>query len=300
MKKHVFERIMYIVMCAFIYMIFDIPVQLTGFLKFGPCIGLKNALTPILGLALGPYGVIGSVIGCICSSLVMEVSWQLIAFESVCNVVIGIMVWLTWHLTSRSHKINFKNFLNYVRYISALIVFSALCGFVGSVIIDEVRFLPVTVSYTVLGILVGIPISVIINSVLCVKPVIPGWCVQAVDLEGTIEPNDSSLIAFNARIERFTEEHGCSVKKTFEIINTIEEVYLRIRANEPDTMIHVTLDFDDTLSIRFMYQGEKHNPLKISSDEDLVALIGLKLIEHRAIRTSYKYSQNINYVHVVI
>ena len=83
-------------------------------------------------------------------------------------------------------------------------------------------------------------------------------------------------------------------------MNTVEEVYLRIRTHEPNSIIHVTIDCEDVLSLTFEYPGEKINPLRVSADEDLVALIGLKLIEHRAIRTNYQYWSQTNRVFIVL
>lgn len=300
-RRKFFERVMYVVLSAMLYIVFDIPIAMTEYLKFAPCIGLKNALTPIYGLTLGPYGVLGSVLGSLASAPIVGRGTDYMIFEAYSNAIIGLFVWLFWHFTTRTHKVNFKTTSCYVRYIGSLLIASTISGCLGLVTVGEdFYFLAIVISFTVLGSLCGIPINVIVNGVLCIKPIIPGWYATTVDLEGDIEPTDESLIAFNERAERFADEHGCNVKKSFEILSTIEEVYLRIRANEPNSVLHITLDYDDTLSIRFEYKGEKINPLKIQDEEDLAALIGLKLIEHRAIRTSYRYTQGVNHIHVVI
>ena len=48
------------------------------------------------------------------------------------------------------------------------------------------------------------------------------------------------------------------------------------------------------------YNGKKYNPFLTRKDEDEIDIVRLKIIKHRAIRASYRYSGEVNTVHVVV
>ena len=51
--------------CSVIYFVLDFSVRMTGFLRFGDSVGIKNFLAAILGLVFGPMGALGCCLGCV-------------------------------------------------------------------------------------------------------------------------------------------------------------------------------------------------------------------------------------------
>ena len=75
---------------------------------------------------------------------------------------------------------------------------------------------------------------------------------------------------------------------------------LRCFAANPDTEIKVSVRLHDSASLRLEYEGEKFNPFRALPGGDEADVIGLKLILHRALRSSHSYHDGINLVHVVV
>ncbi|MCR5829486.1 MAG: hypothetical protein K6F93_03940 [Lachnospiraceae bacterium] len=300
MRKGV-KGILIIVISAAAFAVLDLPIRFSGFMVIPPYIGLKNAVAPTAGLLFGPWGVIGSLIGAvICGVLDDAAAWMQIVYEMITIVIEGMGMWLLWHAFTANHKVRFKQSIDLVRYLAICIGLSLASAALSFVFGESIHFLAVFMAYVMTAVLIGIPSIIIYGGIMCQFPIIPRWCVRVHDIECDVEATDESFIELNDKVEGLTTQLGLSKKRIFEILNTIEEVYLRIRNNEPEENVHITIDCEETLSIMFEYKGRKINPLQISADEDLVALIGLKLIEHRAIRTSYKYVTQTNRVIIVL
>ncbi|MCR5431839.1 MAG: hypothetical protein K6E95_04715 [Lachnospiraceae bacterium] len=291
-----------ICMVALAFIVLDLPVRFSKFVNdMPPYLGIKNAVSPATSLMVGPLGMIGSVIGALVCGLVDKAaSMTDVTFEVITVAFEGLAIWFFWHLFTPNHKVRFKKFTDLLRYAVIVAVISAVSGAVSFIFVDGGAFLSVFLTHMITSILIGVPSIIIFSGIMCQSPVIPPWYTRLHDLEDDIEATDDSFLGFNDKVEEFTSRLGLSKKRTFEILNTIEEVYLRIRTHEPEEKVHVTIDCEEALSIMFEYKGEKCNPLRISAEEDLVALIGLKLIEHRAIRTNYKYSAQTNHVLIVL
>ena len=52
--------------------------------------------------------------------------------------------------------------------------------------------------------------------------------------------------------------------------------------------------------MRLDYAGIKYNPFRINKNEDILDIMSLKIIKHRALRASFVYSDKENKIHVVI
>ncbi len=301
MKKFRFSaHVNVTLLSAIIYLLADLSVQATGFLTFGSYIGIKNFLPSTLGLQFGIGGILGSCIGCIATALILKTPINLVLFELVCICVVGGVSWILWHLGSTTHKIHFKRVINIMKYIGILLFTSAICGFSSFLFIDGGDFLTVLSSYTALGFLVGIPVNTILNSTLCVEPILPPMYSVEYALCGNINSDSESIGMFNDRIEELAFEKNIPMKRMFEIQSCIEELAIRIFTNLPDADIKILVDYDDTLSAKFIFAGEKYNPLRISRDEDELDIISLTLVKHRALRAAYKYKNKKNHIHIVL
>lgn len=253
-----------------------------------------------MGLLLGAYGCIGSCLGSVLGGIIMQNPLNNILFETVCNLITGIIMWYVWHWGSVSHRIHFKKFINYVKYFALMTFSSALCGITSFIFFEDGDFMPVFISFLSMGVLIGIPIDVIVNGVLCLDTVLPDEVVRLHDIEGDLPSDDESFVMFTQKLEAFSESKCFDIQRTFELENTFEEIYLRIRKVAPDESLHVVIDYDDTLSIRIYYKGSGINPLKKTEDEDDLDICGLKLIESRALRATHSHSSSTDLVHVVV
>ena len=79
---------------AAVYLLLDLPIQLTGFLTFGSYIGIKNFLPTFLGLQFGPAGILGSCTGAIVAALLLGTPAREILLESLCVLIMGTGTWL--------------------------------------------------------------------------------------------------------------------------------------------------------------------------------------------------------------
>jgi len=300
MRKGV-KGLVIIVVCMLAFTVLDLPIRFSRLMEIPPYLGVKNAVAPTTGLLLGPWGVIGSALGAFFCGAIDELStWKQVIYELVTVIVEGMGMWLLWHLFTSDHKVRFKKIADLVRYFTICVTLSLISAALIYVFGDKVHFLAIFLTHIATTVLVGIPAIILYSGIMCQPPVIPRWCVRIHDIECDIEATDESFIELNYKVEELTSRLGLSKKRNFEILNTIEEVYLRIRTHEPEETVHITIDCEEALSIMFEYKGKKINPLRISAEEDIVALIGLKLIEHRAIRTNYKYVTQTNQVLIVL
>ena len=284
---------------AVVYLLLDMPVQVTGFLAFGSYIGIKNFLPTSLGLQFGPAGILGSCAGAVATALLLGTPVREILLECMCILIMGTGTWLLWHLGSGTHRIHYKRGINYLKYFCILATLSALCGCVSLVLLKG-AFAATMVSYTALGRLIGIPVNIMANGLFCLEPILPPPYQMQHAVTGVVTADPESLMLVNEALEDFACLKKLNQRRVFEVQRCLEELSIRILAKLPDTRIHIQINYDDTLSARVHYDGKKYNPLYIDKEEDELDIMGLKLIKHRALRAAYQYRDRTNYVHVVI
>lgn len=284
---------------AVLYLILDLPVQLTGFLNFGSYIGIKNFLPTTLGLQFGPAGILGSLVGCICTALFLNTPAREVLLECICILIMGTGTWLLWHLGSDTHRIHFKRVINYLNYFGILIGLSTICGCISLLLLDG-AFASIIIAYTSLGLLIGIPVNIMANGLFCFESILPPPYQMQYAISAVINADPESLMMLNETLEEFAFSKKLHQRRVFEIQSCLEELSIRILAKIPDAQIHVQINYDDTLSARLQYEAQKYNPLLIKKEEDEFDIMGLKLFKHRALRAAYQYRSHTNHIHVVI
>ena len=272
---------------AVAYFLIDFPVQLVNI--FPVHIGIKNFLPFTLGLFFGFNGVIGCCLGCVLSFSLIGLSSSEILHECVYITITGWGIWMGWHLFSRSHKIFFLLPKHYVRYCSLVFVLSALCF--------DVR---ISISYIVCGLLAALPLSIIFGNLLGIEPILPGKLKLKYDAEFEITSDPETLNEANETLEAAGFELRAAMKQVLEIQSCIEELSIRIFNVQPQAKINIQVRFGNAVSVKMNYMGEKYNPFIIQKDEDMLDIMSLNIIKHRALRASYSYNDNENFVHVVI
>lgn len=291
---------MYILRAALIYMLLDIPLQLTGFLQFGSGIGLKNCLPAIMGLLLGGWGVLGSVLGSLAGALILGTPLREVGLECICIFVVGMGCWLVWHLGSTTNRIHFKRIINFGKYLGLVLGFSLIGGGISFLFVPGGMMGTIVISYTVMSVLVGIPILTLFNSAMCFDCILPPGLKQRWHVEGVITSDVMSLGEVNEKIDDFAFENKIPMKRSMEIQNCIEELAIRILKAIPDTEIRLMLNYDDVFSAKLLYVGKRYNPLRTEKDEDELDVMSLKLVKHRALRASYQHAGNENKIRIVI
>lgn len=293
------RRLRFLLISAAAYLLADLPIQHTGFLHFGSWIGIKSFLPATLGLFFGPWGIFGGMLGCVATGAILHTPLAELAFECVCIAVIGMGMWLLWHLCSGLHRISFKRPRQYLCYAGALLGLSLVCGLISLPFLEGALW-PTVAAYTSLGLLVGLPVNIILGSMFYLEAVLPPFCTLERDVSGWIDADMSSLDRMNEQLEDCALAKKISRKRVFEVQSCIEEVILRVLAAESDARILLRVDYGDAISIRFSYAGARYNPLRTGKDEDEVDVMSLKLIKHRAMRATYSYRSCENQLHIVI
>lgn len=287
------EKFTIIFLSGLAYFLMDAPVQMTGI--FPSYAGIKNFLPSTLGLFFSIYGVIGCILGCALSAVILGSSFHAMIYECICIALTGLGMFYAWHLTTKSYRPSFKSWPDYVRYIAILSVLSVFAG-----ALYNAEYIFAGLAYLLTGLFIGLPINILFSSLLYIEPVMPHWKVYTSDAEFCILPDSDSLEGANEILEMAAMKHNIKMKRVLEIQSCIEELTIRILKVQPDARISVSVIFGEAISARLHYAGEKYNPFIIEKDEDEIDIMGLAIIKHRAIRASFNYSEGVNHVHAVV
>lgn len=282
------QRLSLVLATACIYFIADYPVQLTDFLQYGPYIGIKNFLPVTLGLLFGPYGVLGALIGCMTTASILHTPILEILLEWLCIILPGLGMWFFWHLWSASHKIHFKSPVNYFRYLGLLTALYIVCGALSYLLVEGGAFWEIMISHISLGFLVGIPVNILFNGVLCLIPILPPTNSFTPNTEQIKLPADdtaiSSMFAFT---NSYTRKNAIANERRQNLQSSLEEILQRIFKSRPTSDILLRLSDDGLFSVILEYDGPSVNPLILQEDEDEIDQAGLLLFMHRILHVGY-------------
>lgn len=299
-KESLPQLLKLILLSVVLYAVVDIPVQTTGYLTFGSFVGIKNFLAPVLGMQLGIFGVIGTVLATLLAAFILNIPMNFAMLECVSNMVIGIGIWLFYNAPNKNRKTQYKNTTDLISYLVILVFLSAISGVLSYLFVEGGAFVSVFAGYISMGILVGIPVNIMIGGIFCLKPIGLSSNGTVYDMEGTITSAPESLLLVNDMIEEAALDKRISRKRLFEVQSCVEELTIRIFNTLPDAQIKIFVDYGDTISMKFSYLGERYNPLLIKKNEDKLDIISLTLVKHRALRATYKYRKNENSIHIVV
>ena len=297
-RQKIGQRAMLVIATACVYFLADYPIQLTHFLQFGPYIGIKNFLPTTLGLLFGPFGVLGSIIGCTATSCLLSTPIMSMFLEWICIILPGLGIWILWHLVSHSHKIHFKSPINYFRYFIIITILYTICGLLSYLFVDGGAFSEIMVSYISLSVLVGIPVNILFNGVLCLDLVLPPTYYLANSADSvTIQPNEAAIKDLQDFLDGISQEKLIASVKKAEYQSTLEEIFLRILKIKPTDSIHVQIGLTNIMSAVFTYEGPAINPMLPRDDDDEIDKAGLALFRHRTLHTNYLHRGGMNIIH---
>ena len=299
MNNHEHRQHLLLILCtACIYFIADLPVQLTDFLHYGPFIGIKNFLPTTFGLLFGPYGVMGALIGCTATAVILHTPLSLMLLEWLCIVLPGLGIWFLWHLASSSPRVRFKSFTNYLRYIGIILVLHAICGWLSKFFIEGGAFREIMVSYVSLGVLVGIPVNILFNGVLCLDLILPPTYYLANSADSIMIPaQQSSISELFDFLNQITKDRLIASVRLAEYQNTLEEIFLRILKTQATGSIHVQIRVTNVMTAVFTYDGPHINPLLLHGNDDEGDRAGLAMFRHRTLKADYLYRGGMNIIH---
>lgn len=281
------KKFFVIVLVSLIYVAVDIPVLMTNFLP--DYAGIKNAMPFIVGLFFGIYGAVGCCAGAVISSFLVGDTIISILWECWCLIAISCCMHYGWHYFSKTHRINFKAIRDYQLYV-------LLC-FLGSLLCLKPDYI---FSYFLTGVIIGLPVNILFGSLLYVEPFLPASCEIKYDAEFELDRSGESLERANEILQETAEARKITMKRIFEIQSCLEELSIRIFNAIPDAKIKVSVIYYNAISMRLAYVGEKYNPFKINKNENLLDIMSLEIIKHRALRASFFYLEKENKIHVVI
>jgi hypothetical protein len=292
------HRTLLVICSACVYFLADLPVQMTEFLQYGSFIGIKNFLPTTLGLLFGPYGVLGAVIGCTATAIILHTPISLMLLEWLCIVLPGIGIWLLWHIGSSSPRIRFKHISSYLRYIVILLLLHAICGGLSRFFIEGGAFWDIMIAYVSLSILVGIPINILFNGVLCLDLVLPPTYYLANSADSiTVQANPSAINELLEFLDDISQKKVIATVKKKEYQNTLEEIFLRIIKAKATGGIHVQISLTQVMSAVFTYEGPQFNPLRPHADDDESDKAGLAMFRHRTLHSQYIHRGGMNIIH---
>ena len=287
---------------AVIYLVLDNLVQRTGFLRFGPTVGLKSFMPVTSGLFLGPAGVLGCCAGGALNGLLMGTAAPWIAAETAAGLITGLGMWLLWPLLSGSVEPALKRLRQYAAYVGLVLGLSLLSGGAARLIAGPEALWPVALGIAVMSLIPGIPIQILLHSMMRLEPAPRAGWKRPGDVSFTLTGDKMSLAAGNELIEACCMRRRIGMAKVFEVENCLEELYIRLcgELSEPD--IRTEISFDDTVSLRLAYPGKSGNPFRLREGEDESGAAGLLLLRHRALRASFTRGRRNrkNTIHIVI
>ncbi len=293
-------RIKYMLLCMAAYFFLDFSVRITDFLVFGDSIGVKNFMSSLAGLIFGPAGAIGCALGCILTSLCVSSFGIYTLYESLACLITGCGIWALWHLAIKNGKVFLKSWKEYRTYLELLFILASIDGLMGAAILPEHEYIPLFTAYFILGIIVGIPIIILLTSIVCIEPILPPWVKAEKPFEGVLTSDSESFMRFSEGLEEYAMEKKVKMKEIFGIQNCVEEIMLRVFAANPEVDIKVSVRLHDSASLRLEFEGERYNPFRALPGVEAEDMIGLKLLLHRALRSSHSYHDGKNLVHVVV
>ena len=304
--RRIKQHIMLVVFSAIIYFCFDYFIIQTSFLHVYSFVGLKSFLPMVLGLNFGIYGVIGELIAVSIKCYLIHSTMNFFLMECIIVIIIGIGAWYLWHINSVTYRIHLRFVQNYVRYILIIVTLSLICACISRKMINQFAFDEIMIWNISMSILVGIPIEIIYGSLMNLDPILPPLYINGKrielndDLKYTITADVETFQSFNMKVEELLERENVDMRRTFEIQNIVEEMYLRIINKYPKAVIDVKANYDITFSIEFLFIEKKYNPFIIKKTETTADAAGLKIVKHKALLASYYYDLGLNYVHIVI
>lgn len=303
MQKPDREALRYFGLSALLYLVLDLAIQKTGYLGFGPIVGLKSFLPATVGLFFGLYAVLGTCAGCLISALLLSTAWQYVAAECLANLIVGLGIWLLWYRLPNAHRPALKTARDMLRYLLLVLLLSACAALASLPLLGKTGSLRLFAAYSSMSLIVGFVVDILLSSILCVKPICPpGYSVPS-DVEFSLTSSPESLIAVNESVEMMAMRRKVGMKRVFELESCLEELSIRVFKALPETVIQGSILFSDTISLRLSYSGEVYNPFHIGTDEDELDILSLKLLRHRALRAAYSvhsHKDRVNYIHIVL
>ena len=288
-------------MMALIYMLFDLPFRMTGFLSLDGWAGPKNFLPVMTGLMFGPAGAAGVTFAALVSPLAMGVGIREAALESLIAAAAAFGTPFLWYTPKSARQFRLKTTAEHMKYALILCLFAVLGGGLA-LLIEGGGFWETALSFFAWGLLLGGPILILIMSVFGFRPVCAAKYRIPPDIDAVIPNTPEGIGSVNYLIYDLVSRKKIDRKRCFNIMTCVEELLIRINANaDQETKITVTLYAGDVIFVSISFGGSvKYNPLFISKTESREDTLGLTLLKLRALRANYSFRDKINRIDVAV
>jgi hypothetical protein len=292
---YTFRRsIVMLIISSFSYVLMHFIFDLGSFPLFKGIIGPKNFLPVSMGMILGPFGSFGMVAGALAGGVLSKASIAAIIAESAGAVIMSGGGWLLWYARKGTGGIVLKRVRDLVRFTVISVILSCVCGFIAY--LYGLGFIKTFASYLAWNLLMGIPIIMLMTSVICVNVVYPSWHRVIFDINILLPLETSSIAIIREKIDELCENGKLDRTRGYQMYNSIEECFSLILSEPSCRELRLVVKVSDSISIVMQYDGKVCNPLKKRVYEDT---LGRELIRNRDLRVRHRYTGKKNHLHIV-
>jgi integral membrane sensor domain MASE1 len=261
---------------------------------FKGIIGPKNSLPITMGMILGPFGAFGMLAGSITAGILSGAGALSLISESAGAVIMSAGGWLLWYAKKGTGGIALKKLRDLLRFTVISLILSALCASIAYLCGEG--FLMTFISYMVWNLLLGISLIMLLTSIFCVNVVYPPWHPIIFDINETLPLKTESVTVILDIIDELCFSKKLDRKRAIFMQSYIEECIIMILSEPTCKNLRLTVQISDCISIVMQYDGNRCNPLRMTSYEDQ---IGLDIIKQRALRVRHSYSGKMNQLRIV-
>ena len=296
--KSQFLGLLTLTMAAYVFL--DVPIRISGAFSFSAGVGMKNFLPVVFGMFFGPVGAAGGALGAFLAALFTGESWGEILSETLSVAALSLSSWAVWFALNREGNVRLEKWSKLGLFTAMVIGLSLIPAGITMLFLGAGLFVKTYLGYVLFGEFVGILVIILLGGIFCVEPILPPYAKSVPDASFTLIPGEDALNLANEALEEAAFRKKIPMKKVFETQSVIEELFIRIRKELPDSEVTGAVSFESTITMHIWFTGDKYNPLRLGKEEDEMDIVSLKLIRHRALRASFSHFGGTNSVHIVV
>lgn len=290
------------ILISFGYMAVTLPFLMTDFLGRGLYAGPGYCFPVIMGLLFGRIGILGCLIGCLGGILLFPQSSREAASQLITTAWLSTFPFLLWYMGKNARQVTLSTGRDFIKYALLSLVTSGGAGFIYGICLKDPRQMSETWAFTFFWcIAVGIPVIILMLSILGIQPCCPLSAQIPDDLELKISGYREEIGLVNDRIENLCQGKGLDIKTSYRLMSCLEELLLRIMEHGGATMdIRIHIRIGETVLLSVTYCGSPYNPLRTGRREQMEDQISLILIRQMSLRAAYRRVHDENQIKIVM
>lgn len=189
------------ILISFGYMAVTLPFLMTDFLGRGLYAGPGYCFPVIMGLLFGRIGILGCLIGCLGGILLFPQSSREAASQLITTAWLSTFPFLLWYMGKNARQVTLSTGRDFIKYALLSLVTSGGAGFIYGICLKDPRQMSETWAFTFFWcIAVGIPVIILMLSILGIQPCCPLSAQIPDDLELKISGYREEIGLVNDRI----------------------------------------------------------------------------------------------------